>query len=246
MTLQDEIRFVRGIGPKKAQALERLGIRTLYDALECYPRGYEDRTVVTRIRDLSEGESFCIHAVLAAPLKTAHIRRGMDVSNGMAYDETGAVQYPLANSVTFELDTIHSVLVAASNGFLWAGLFFALFAALMLANFIAVSINYKRQEIGILRAIGSRSNDVFRIFFAESFIIAMINFVLSSVGVGIVTAAINRVIRTQLNVLVTVLGFGARQIVLLLAVSLLVAALASFFPVRRIAAKRPIDAIRGK
>ena len=86
MTLQDEIRFVRGIGPKKAQALERLGIRTLYDALECYPRGYEDRTVVTRIRDLSEGESFCIHAVLAAPLKTAHIRRGMDVSNGMAYD----------------------------------------------------------------------------------------------------------------------------------------------------------------
>ena len=162
------------------------------------------------------------------------------------YDETGAVQYPLANSVTFELDTIHSVLVAASNGFLWAGLFFALFAALMLANFIAVSINYKRQEIGILRAIGSRSNDVFRIFFAESFIIAMINFVLSSVGVGIVTAAINRVIRTQLNVLVTVLGFGVRQILLLLAVSLLVAALASFFPVRRIAAKRPIDAIRGK
>lgn len=98
MTLQDEIRFVRGIGPKKAQALERLGIRTLYDALECYPRGYEDRTVVTRIRDLSEGESFCIHAVLAAPLKTAHIRRGMDVSNGMAYDETGAVSLRFFNN----------------------------------------------------------------------------------------------------------------------------------------------------
>ena len=98
MTLQDEIRFVRGIGPKKAQALERLGIRTLYDALEFYPRGYEDRTVVTRIRDLTDGESFCIHAVLAAPLKTAHIRRGMDVSNGMAYDETGAVSLRFFNN----------------------------------------------------------------------------------------------------------------------------------------------------
>ena len=136
--------------------------------------------------------------------------------------------------------------MSVSKGFVWAGLFFALFAALMLANFIAVSISYKRQEIGILRAIGSRSNDVFRIFFAESFIIAMINFLLSSVGVGIVTTVINRTIRTQLNVLVTVLGFGIRQIALLLAVSLLVAALASFFPVRRIAAKRPIDAIRGR
>lgn len=162
------------------------------------------------------------------------------------YDESGELQYPLSNSVTFELDTVHNILLSVSKGFVWAGLFFALFAALMLANFIAVSISYKRQEIGILRAIGSRSNDVFRIFFAESFIIAMINFVLSSVGVGIVTAVINRTIRTQLNVLVTVLGFGVRQVALLLAVSLLVAALASFFPVRRIAAKRPIDAIRGK
>ena len=148
--------------------------------------------------------------------------------------------------MTFELDTVHNILLSVSKGFVWAGLFFALFAALMLANFIAVSISYKRQEIGILRAIGSRSNDVFRIFFAESFIIAMINFVLSSVGVGVVTAVINRTIRTQLNVLVTVLGCGVRQVALLLAVSLLVAALASFFPVRRIAAKRPIDAIRGK
>ncbi len=162
------------------------------------------------------------------------------------YDESGELQYPLSNSVTFELDTVHNVLVSVSKGFVWAGLFFALFAALMLANFIAVSISYKRQEIGILRAIGSRSNDVFRIFFAESFIIAMINFVLSSVGVGVVTAVINRTIRTQLNVLVTILGFDVRQIALLLAVSLLVAAVSSFFPVRRIAAKRPIDAIRGR
>ena len=98
MTLEDEIRFVRGIGPKKAQALERLGIRTLRDAAEFYPRGYEDRTVVTRIGDLTEGESFCIHAVLGSAIKTAHIRRGMDVSNGMAYDSSGAVSLRFFNN----------------------------------------------------------------------------------------------------------------------------------------------------
>ncbi len=91
MTLEDEIRFVRGIGPKKAQAMNRLGINTLQDALEYYPRGYEDRTAVIPVCDLQEGETAGIHAVLGAAVKTAHIRRGMDVSNSMAYDRTGAV-----------------------------------------------------------------------------------------------------------------------------------------------------------
>lgn len=165
---------------------------------------------------------------------------------GYCYSEDGTVQFPLANAVTYELDMVHEALVACAKVFLWIGLFFALFASLMLANFIAVSIHYKRQEIGILRAIGSRSNDVFRIFFAESFIIAMVNFLLSSIGVGVITAYINHMIRARLNVLITILSFGPRQLFLLLAVSLLVAVLASFFPVRRIAAKRPIDAIRGR
>ena len=156
------------------------------------------------------------------------------------------IRYELRNAVTYELDMIHEILVILADVFFWIGVGFALFAALMLANFITVSISYKRQEIGILRAIGSRSGDVFRIFFSESFIIAMINFVLSAIGVGVATALINYIIRTEANILLTVLHFGLRQIVLLLAVSLLVAAVASFFPVRRIAAKRPIDAIRGR
>ena len=162
------------------------------------------------------------------------------------YRGADGVRYPLSNAVTFELDALNDLLGTLAKGFLWVGIAFALFASLMLANFIAVSIAYKKQEIGILRAIGSRSNDVFRIFFAEAFIIAMINFVLSTVGVALLTGWINALIRSELHILVTVLGFGLRQTVLLLAVSLLVAALASFFPVRRIAAKRPIDAIRGR
>ena len=116
----------------------------------------------------------------------------------------------------------------------------------MLSNFIGTSISYKKQEIGILRAIGSRSNDVFRIFFSESFIIAMINFVLSAIGVFAATVIINSIIRNDVGVLVTVLSFGVRQVALLLIVSIFVAFAASFLPVKRIASKRPIDAIRGR
>ena len=130
--------------------------------------------------------------------------------------------------------------------FLYTGLGFAVFSAVMLANFISTSISYKKQEIGILRAIGSRGNDVFRIFFSESFIIAMINFILSSVLVLVITLIINNLIRSSTGILITFFGFGIRQIALLLFVSLAVAAIASFIPVKKIASKRPIDAIRNR
>ncbi|MGI6279518.1 MAG: ATP-binding cassette domain-containing protein [Acutalibacteraceae bacterium] len=171
-----------------------------------------------------------------------------DIKNlvSYCYREDQNVRYKIQNSTTWELDTINDVLKTLSKVFFYISIGFAAFAALMLANFIATSITYKKQEIGILRAIGSRGNDVFRIFFSESFIIASINFLLSATGVGIATAIINSVIRKRLGVLITILGFGVRQIVLLMLVSILVAFISSYLPVKKIASKRPIDAIRNR
>ena len=158
----------------------------------------------------------------------------------------GMARFALKNSVTEELGMIDDTLEVLGQVFLWVGVGFAVFASLMLSNFIATSISYKKQEIGILRAIGSRSNDVFMIFFAESFIISMINFVLALVTTGTVVYVINGVFREDLGLLVTFLTFGIRQIGLLLGVSLLVAIIATFFPVKKIASMKPIDAIKNR
>lgn len=163
-----------------------------------------------------------------------------------SYRENTDVRYEIQNSTTYELDTVNSVLKKLAKVFMYIGIGFAVFAAVMLANFIATSVAHKKQEIGILRAIGSRSNDVFRIFFSESFIIAMINFVLSSIGVFVVTMIINTYVRKDIGVLISLLTFGPRQILLILVVSLFVAAAASFIPVKKIASKKPVDAIRDR
>ncbi|MBP3338279.1 MAG: hypothetical protein J6L69_02605 [Lachnospiraceae bacterium] len=63
-------------------------------------------------------------------------------------------------------------------------------------------------------------------------------------GVGAITAVLNNVFRQEMGVLVTVLTFGIRQIALVFVISVGVAFIASFLPVKKIAAKRPIDAIR--
>ena len=162
------------------------------------------------------------------------------------YNEEDTMRFGIQNAVTFELDSINEILKELSKWFLYIGIGFALFASLMLANFISISISYKKEEIGILRAIGSRGNDVFRIFFAESFIIAMINFVLSGVGVFAATMLFNHLFRNEIGTLITVLNFGIRQVILLFAVSVLVAFVASYIPVKKIASKRPIDAIRDR
>lgn len=98
MKLQDHVRFVRGIGPKKAELLEKLGIITLEDAIQCYPRGYEDRTQITPIRRLTDGEKQCVHAIVGMLPKTAHIRRGMDVTRCTVYDESGALMLRFFNN----------------------------------------------------------------------------------------------------------------------------------------------------
>ncbi len=189
-----------------------------------------------------------IYQVMAGmPKDTADIRRLAEFTKG-EWELGGDLvcSYNLMNPVSFELKNLDSAFLVLRKVFVVVGIVFVIFASLLFSNFIATSISYKKREIGILRAIGSRSNDVFRIFFAESFLIAMINFLLSLGGTVAICALINNALRYNVGLLLTLLNVGIRQIALLFGICLLVAAVASFLPVRKIAAKRPIDAIRDR
>ena len=86
--------------------------------------------------------------------------------------------------------------------------------------------------------------DVFKIFFSEAFIIALINFVFAFIGCFIACFFTNRMFRNNYGFLITILHVGIRQLGLMLAVSILVAFISSFLPVYITAHKKPIDAIR--
>ncbi len=55
--LGDEATWVKGVGPERAKVLATLGINTVGDLLEFYPRRYLDRSRILAIRDLQETES---------------------------------------------------------------------------------------------------------------------------------------------------------------------------------------------
>ncbi len=98
MELASSVREVHRIGPKKAAALESMGVRTLGDALETYPRAYEDRTRIVPIAQLCDGDKVSVCAVVGTVPAVQHIRRGMDVTKLTVFDRTGTLQIVYFNN----------------------------------------------------------------------------------------------------------------------------------------------------
>ncbi|MGL4949398.1 MAG: ATP-binding cassette domain-containing protein [Anaeroplasmataceae bacterium] len=160
-----------------------------------------------------------------------------------SYLTVDGVRYKMQSIVAPTLDLMNELAEQLASILVWVALGFCIFAGFLLMNFISVSITSKKNDIGILRAIGARSNDITKIFFFESLVISLINFALAT---GLTIAAIIGINLTinNLGFNITFLNFGIIQILLLLGISILVALIASFLPVKAVTRLRPIDAIK--
>ena len=159
-------------------------------------------------------------------------------------DEERDVVYYLDNRLYDDLRSVNNTIEMLSTIFLWIGVGMAAFAGLMLFNFISVSISNKNKEIGILRAVGARGLDVFKIFFAESGIIVGICLVLSIIGSAIAAALINGMLKAEIGFEVVLIVFVPLSIALMIGVACVVAVIATFLPVYLAARKKPVDSIR--
>ena len=84
------IRYIKGIGPKRARVFNKLGIKTIEDLLYYFPKRYEDRTKFLSISRLKEGEYQTIRArVLAVGEKQSWRRRGFKILEVAVGDDTG-------------------------------------------------------------------------------------------------------------------------------------------------------------
>ena len=154
------------------------------------------------------------------------------------------VFYTITSPLYESIESVNNIAEMLSAVFLWVGIVFAIFAALLLFNFISMSISNKRKEIGILRAVGARGTDVFKIFFAESGIIVGICLILSLIGTAVLCSVLNGILRNSVGLIVTIFVFGVPSILLMIVLSLVVAFISTFLPVYFAAKKKPVDSIR--
>ena len=95
--LTDPITILKGIGPTKAKQFAVLGIHTLEDLICHFPRGYEDRTRFLTIDKLEVDAPACFRAMVMNTPRTAHIRKGLDVTKVTVADHTGRLNLTFFN-----------------------------------------------------------------------------------------------------------------------------------------------------
>ena len=96
-TLSDPVQALPGIGPAKAQTLEKLRIATVGDLLEWYPRDYEDRRRIWPIRKAPVGEAVCVQGIVARDASTSYIRKGMHLTRTVVFDDSGSLTLTFFN-----------------------------------------------------------------------------------------------------------------------------------------------------
>ena len=104
--LNTDVRYIKGIGEKKALALNKLGVFSLYDLISFFPRRYEDRSQYKPIALTCADETVCIKAMVADTPRLSRVRRGMELVKLRVVDESGSVDITYFNQ-SYVKDNLH-------------------------------------------------------------------------------------------------------------------------------------------
>lgn len=88
--LKENIQYVKGVGPKKADKMAKLGIFTIEDALLYFPRQFEDRSVEKEILYLKEGEKVAVKGKIEK-IQNKKIRK-LDITEFVINDATATAK----------------------------------------------------------------------------------------------------------------------------------------------------------
>ena len=96
-----EVKYLKGVGPVRAELLAARGIRTIEDLLYYTPFRYEDRAHFTRVRDLVPGQTATVFVqVLTCGL--TQTKRGVYLYDLAARDASGMLRCKWFNAVYLE------------------------------------------------------------------------------------------------------------------------------------------------
>ncbi len=89
---------LKGIGERRRMQFNRLGVYSVGDLLEFYPRRYENWSVITEIADAPADENVCIRATVGSIVSTVRTKGGRLLSKFSAFDQTAGVEVVFFNN----------------------------------------------------------------------------------------------------------------------------------------------------
>lgn len=218
---------------------------SVHNSIFVSANGYSSSNATSRVGyALWQGNDSALSKFLDSYLN----RKNVAKDAGYDWEEmpSGYWYLSISDSAIAMVETTSMVILILTQVFLYVGIAMAIFSMLLFYNFISVSINNKKREIGILRAVGAKRIDVFKIFYSEAFIIAMVNFILSTVSVFLISWSVNKDLAKNSFFGFNLMSPDIRVVGALFAAAIVASFISAFLPVIKIANKKPIDAIHNK
>ena len=106
LELFDPVRYLKGVGEARAKQLAGLGIHTVYDLISYFPRAYEDRSRLVTVDQLTLEAPACFRAMVCTAPRTAHIRKGLDITRLSVCDETSRLNLTFFNQ-KYAVENLH-------------------------------------------------------------------------------------------------------------------------------------------
>src|SRR5450631_250283 len=97
MTSSDEglatpLQYLKGVGPRRAADLERVGLRTVEDLLYRFPIRYEDRSRLQTIASLRPGQMVSVTGRVSSCGLRSTRRPGFKIFEALVTDPSGSIR----------------------------------------------------------------------------------------------------------------------------------------------------------
>ncbi len=97
MRSDDNIRYIKGVGEKRAELFHQLGVGSVGALLRHYPRGYIDRSHPLKLREAPFDRPCCIKAKVFSEVREIYVRHKMVIYKFFANDGEENVEITLYN-----------------------------------------------------------------------------------------------------------------------------------------------------
>ena len=95
--INEDIQYLKGVGPNRALKLQKLDIFTVGDLLNYFPVKYEDRRVVKNINEIFEQGKYLLKLRIFEKPKHSRIKKNMTIIKAICKDDTGFITLTFFN-----------------------------------------------------------------------------------------------------------------------------------------------------
>lgn len=160
------------------------------------------------------------------------------------------IKFLNANSGQVQADAFLGVemyrndIINLSRGLGIAGGILAGFSILLTFQFVLISIEGKRQMIGVLRALGGKGRDIIKIFLIESGFLGLITALCALILMAVLLPSLNAIFTVVFNAKIALLTYVPLPFILVFFISITAALLSALFPVMRESRRLPVEVIK--